>query len=54
VQREPVVISREDLAEEFRKWGWTEEQIAMHPGLRAAEYYFYPSIPAWVGKLEEP
>jgi hypothetical protein len=41
------VLSREELAEELRRIGWTEDQIAVEPALRGTRFHFWPSISAW-------
>lgn len=44
---EPVIVSREELAAELRRLGWTDEQIALNPNLRGNRFHYWPSVPAW-------
>lgn len=45
---EPMEIGRDELAEELqRRFGWTEQQVAMNPELRADRFRYWPSIGAW-------
>ncbi len=44
---EPIVLTRDELIEELRRFGLTDEQAALNPHLRADRYHFWPSISAW-------
>ncbi|SRR6266508_3046506 len=48
ISEEPVVLTRDELvAELLRGFGWTEEQVARNPTLRAERFWFQPSKAAW-------
>jgi DNA-binding MarR family transcriptional regulator len=47
---EPVELTRDELVAELqRRYGLSEEQIALEPSLRHTRFEFWPSIGAWAG-----
>jgi DNA-binding MarR family transcriptional regulator len=48
VSEEPGVLSRDELLAELRRgFGWTEEQVARNPTLRAERFWFQPAKATW-------
>jgi hypothetical protein len=51
----PVILTREKLVAVLRRdFGWTEEQVARNPRLRAERFWFQPLKAVWYPEYERP
>jgi len=51
---EPIVLTRDELIAKLRQLGASDEQIALNPTLCESSFYFWPSVPAWAAKEDQP
>ena len=51
---EPILVAREELVTEIkRRFGWSDEQIALNQELRHEVFWYWPSIGAYRPAIEQ-